>query len=176
MFCPKCAAQNVEGAHFCRACGANVSLIPQALNGQLPTVSPPIDYRTMSRRWRRRNQPSLEEGVRSLLMGIGFIVVAISIGLFGGEIGGRVWWFWLLIPAFGMLSRGISEMVRAQQVKAAQSAGQQQLPYAAPPQNLPADTNELKPPIASVTEGTTRHLATEAPPRRVDLWDTQKPS
>ena len=41
MFCPKCAAQNLDGASFCRVCGANVSLIPQALSGQLPEAPEP---------------------------------------------------------------------------------------------------------------------------------------
>ena len=36
MFCPKCATQNLDGASFCRSCGANISLIPQALAGQVP--------------------------------------------------------------------------------------------------------------------------------------------
>ncbi len=44
MFCPKCATQNVDGASFCRSCGANISLIPQALSGQLPTATAG-DYR-----------------------------------------------------------------------------------------------------------------------------------
>ena len=39
MFCPKCATQNLDGASFCRACGANISLVPQALTGQMtPTA------------------------------------------------------------------------------------------------------------------------------------------
>ena len=38
MFCPKCAAQNIDGAKFCRVCGANISLVPAALSGQLPTA------------------------------------------------------------------------------------------------------------------------------------------
>jgi len=40
MFCPKCATQNVDGAHFCRSCGANISLVPQALTGQI--AQPPM--------------------------------------------------------------------------------------------------------------------------------------
>ncbi|MGH9956462.1 MAG: zinc-ribbon domain-containing protein, partial [Pyrinomonadaceae bacterium] len=33
MFCPKCAAQNLDGASYCRVCGANISLVPQAITG-----------------------------------------------------------------------------------------------------------------------------------------------
>ena len=173
MFCPKCATQNIEGAHYCRSCGANLSLVPQALSGQLPTASP-IDYHRLSRRMRRRAQPSLEDGIRNLLMGIGFMVVAISIGLFGGEIGGRVWWFWMLIPAFGMLGRGISEIVRVQQNKNLSPGAPPQMPNSAP-QNLPPNTNELRPSVPSVTEGTTRLLDHDSS-RPYEPLEDRKPS
>ncbi len=45
MFCPKCAAQNLDGASYCRVCGANISLVPQALTGQLS----PADEEGLSR-------------------------------------------------------------------------------------------------------------------------------
>ncbi len=36
MYCPKCGAQNIEDAKFCRGCGADIGLVPQALTGHLP--------------------------------------------------------------------------------------------------------------------------------------------
>jgi zinc-ribbon domain len=164
MFCPKCAAQNIDGAHFCRACGANLSLIPQALTGQLPSV--PDEELGRRRRRNRSRQPSLDEGVRTLVMGFGFIAVAIALAIYGGPIGASFWWFWMLIPAFGMLGKGISDILRANQLKASQN--QAQIPYLAPT-NLPANhTNELRPPVASVTEGTTRNLGAETQTRHFD--------
>jgi len=173
MFCPKCAAQNIEGAHFCRACGANLSLIPQALTGQLQAA--PVEE--FGRRRRRRSRPpSLDEGVRTLVMGFGFIAVAVALAIWGGEIGANVWWFWMLIPAFGMLGKGISDIIRANQLKSSAQVPQQ-IPYAAPPQDLPgSNTNELRPPVPSVTEGTTRHLGTEAATRPFEFSNPQKPS
>ena len=174
MFCPKCAAQNIEGAHFCRACGANLSLISQALSGQLPTA--PVEDFGRGRRRRGSRPPSLDEGVRTLVMGLGFIAVAGALAIWGGPIGASVWWFWMLIPAFAMLGKGIAEIVRANQLKSSAQMQQQQI-YASPPQNLPAgNTNQLRPPVSSVTEGTTRHLGTEAATRQFDPWDNQKPS
>ena len=174
MFCPKCAAQNIEGAHFCRACGANLSLISQALSGQLPTA--PVEDFGRGRRRRGSRPPSLDEGVRTLVMGLGFIAVAGALAIWGGPIGASVWWFWMLIPAFAMLGKGIAEIVRANQLKSSAQMQQQQI-YASPPQNLPAgNTNQLRPPVSSVTEGTTRHLGTEAATRQFDSWDNQKPS
>ena len=35
MYCPNCAA-TIDGVKFCRSCGSNVSLVPQAMSGQLP--------------------------------------------------------------------------------------------------------------------------------------------
>ncbi len=174
MFCPKCAAQNIDGAHFCRACGANLSLISQALSGQLPTA--PVEDFGRGRRRRGSRPPSLDEGVRTLVMGFGFIAVAVALAIWGGPIGANVWWFWMLIPAFAMLGKGIAEIVRANQLK--WSPQQQQISYSAPPQNLPAsNTSQLRPPVPSVTEGTTRHLGTEAATtRQFDPWDSQKPS
>ena len=36
MYCPKCANKNAEAKKFCRSCGSNLSLVPQALTGRLP--------------------------------------------------------------------------------------------------------------------------------------------
>src|SRR2546428_9664147 len=88
MFCPKCATQNIEGASFCRACGANISLIPQALSGQLPSAPVSDDLDRLLRR-RRRREPSIEEAIRSLMMGIAFAVISFLVGRYSP--GGLTW-------------------------------------------------------------------------------------
>jgi hypothetical protein len=166
MFCPKCASQNVDGAHFCRACGANISLVPQALTGQLP-VAPNDDSTRRGRRRRAEKEPTYDEGVRNVVMGFGFIAVAIALAIFGRPIGAQVWWFWMLIPAFALLGKGISEIVRFNQLKTPPPAGQ--MPYAPTYEALPpTNASELRGPVASVTEGTTRHLGTEPATRHFD--------
>lgn len=168
MFCPKCASQNVDGAHFCRACGANISLVPQALTGQLP-VAPNEESTRRGRRGRPEKQPTFDEGVRNVVMGFGFIAVAIALAIFGRPIGAQVWWFWMLIPAFAMLGKGISEIVRVNQSKTPPPASPAQMSYAPPYEVSPPSTpGQLRPPVASVTEGTTRHLGTEAATRHFD--------
>lgn len=176
MFCPKCASQNIEGAHFCRACGANISLVPRALKGEIPAA--PEEQSDRHRRRRHRNRtPTLDGGVRELVTGFGFLAVAIALAIFGRPIGAQVWWFWMLLPAFGMMGKGISEIIRANQLKASQSEANQQIQYAPAAQQFPAsNTRELRAPVASVTEGTTRHLGTEAQRPQHDPWQEQKPS
>ena len=71
MFCPKCAAQNIEGASFCRVCGANISLVPQALTGQIVQTPPPEEVvdESCSRRGRRR-ELTLDVAFKNMFLGI----------------------------------------------------------------------------------------------------------
>lgn len=172
MFCPKCATQNLEGASFCRVCGANISLVPQALSGQLPRpVEDDCSFTGMRRR-KRGKEGGLDSAFRSAFMGLGFVFVALALSI---SAMGRGWWFWLLIPAFSMMGTGIAQFIRVreQQKKALplnnqfQPALQSPAVTAFPRRN----TGELVPPPPSVTEGTTRHLGidpVEAKTRHLD--------
>src|SRR5215213_4033379 len=103
MFCPKCAAQNVDGASFCRTCGANISLIPQALTGQLPQPRPAeVDEGCGIRRGGR--ELTLDRAFKNIAMGFAFLVVSIVLS----RTIGQTWWFWMLIPSFVFASTGIA--------------------------------------------------------------------
>ena len=169
MFCPKCATQNIDGASFCRSCGANISLVPQALAGQPVAVQ--NDSRAARRSQKRYGrQATIEHALKNVFVGIAFLCVAIALGMSGQ---GRFWWYWMLIPAFASLGKGIAEYIRLRE----EQKNPVPLPgYIQPsinaPQNigsLPArNTGEMVPPPPSVTEGTTRHLGAEAPTRHLD--------
>jgi zinc-ribbon domain len=180
MFCPKCAAQNVDGASFCRVCGANISLVPHALSGTLPAAQPPadeIDFRGRKgrrKRIRAEEPASLEKGIVNVFAGIGFIVAALAIMF---RFPGGIFWGWtFFIPAFDRIGRGIASIVAAQKKQAglpeAQNTYQPPHLYNAPPPVLPGaaprNTGEMVPQPASVTEGTTRHLGQEAATRHLD--------
>jgi len=176
MYCPKCATQNVDGASFCRSCGANISLIPSALTGQLPTAPEPEDFGARLRRKYKR-EPTIDDAIRHLMMGIAFVIVSVLIGKYSP--GGWTWWYWMLIPASTLLGKGIAEMIRVKQKGSAGSLtqGQTQLPPGSTLNSLrDPRTGELRPPVPSVTEGTTRHLGAEASTRHFDSMESQKPS
>lgn len=167
MFCPKCATQNVEGVSFCRSCGANISLVSQALTGQLPSA-PAKDSSDWDSRRKRRREPSLDSGIRHFMMGLAFMIISVLVGKYSP--GGWTWWYWMLIPAFTLLGKGISEIVRVQQAKTAAPAFEPpQMSAGTRPTSLPVErTGKLMAPVPSVTEGTTRHLGAEAPTRHFD--------
>jgi hypothetical protein len=178
MFCPKCAAQNVDGASFCRVCGANISLLPQALSGELPQAREDNRSRRSRRRQRERDvEPSMEKGIVNVFMGLGFIVAAIAI-MFKFPAG--MFWGWtLFIPGFSNLGRGVASIVGARRNESASLPGARnpgaylssdRSNEASPMLTAPSArrTGELMPPVPSVTEGTTRHLGAEAPTRHFD--------
>jgi hypothetical protein len=166
MFCPNCATKQIEGAHFCRSCGANISLVPQALTGQLPESKPPED--DYYGRRRRRRESSMDYAVRSLTMGIAFAVMAVMTSKFAP--GSGRWWFWLLVPAIFMFSRGFAALARNRSRKIEREQPAQPLVNAVRTPEIPAPpTGELLTPVPSVTEGTTRHLGVEAGTRPLDF-------
>lgn len=173
MFCPKCAAQNLDGASYCRGCGANISLVPQALTGQLPTAGQQDLSRSDKRALKRHDkEASLDNAFRNAFMGIAFLLVSMALAF---SAMGRGWWFWMLLPAFSLMGTGVAQYIRIKEgEKRAMMGGvpvQPFQPAMQPPPRVNSfpkrNTGELEPP-PSVTEGTTRHLGAEAPTRHLD--------
>lgn len=169
MFCPKCATQNLDGASFCRGCGANISLVPQALTGQMMQAPAPVEEVEecgIGNRRRKRGELTLDQSFKNVFMGIGFLIVAIVLS----RTIGQWWWFWLLLPAFSMMGTGIAQYIRIRE--------REKRTLMAPPPAQQAFMHQPRPeevrvPVASVTEGTTRHLGVEAPTRQFDANERQ---
>ncbi len=167
MYCPKCGTQNIDDASFCRACGANLSLVPQALAGRLPEGRD--ESLPTGRKRRRDKEPRIDKAVTNVFMGVAFLLVAFMVKNYAPA--GFMWWFWMLIPAFSLMGGGVAEFMRLRQANAAQ----QSLPetrradYASsPPAPLPPARDAIGLPPqhvapeaytpASVTEHTTKLL------------------
>lgn len=169
MFCPKCAAQNLDGASFCRTCGANISLVPQAMTGQMVQTPPPVEEEldeSCGRRGRRR-ELTLDVAFKNMFIGVAFLLISIALS----RTIGAGWWFWMLIPAFSLMGKGVAQYIRLREKeKRILMMPQRMQPMMSrqEPVSLPRRTDELMPPVPSVTEGTTRHLGVEAPTRHLE--------
>jgi hypothetical protein len=166
MFCPKCATQNLEGASFCRVCGANISLVPQALTGQMVQPQPETGEENCTG---RKGKPvTLETSFKHMFMGVAFLIISIALS----RSIGAVWWFWMLIPAFSLMGKGVAEYIRVREQEKRMAMMPPRMPAIQSPQTgpvaLPRRTDELRPAVPSVTEGTTRHLGVEAPTRHFE--------
>ena len=166
MFCPKCATQNLDGASFCRTCGANISLVSQALTGQIP--QPPAEQEVdesggfCGTKRRRGRELKLDQAFKNIFIGIAFLIIAVALSRSIGQ----GWWFWMLIPAFSLMGTGLAQFIRVREREKQSSlvSTPMQRAFSEPARNR----EELRAPVASVTEGTTRHLGVEAPTRHLD--------
>jgi hypothetical protein len=105
-------------------------------------------------------------------MGFGFLLVAFASFFFAPA--GHLWWFWMLIPAFAMLGKGVAEIVSARYSAPTLTPGGSQttLPPSPAAQELPPRNDVFYPP-ASVTEQTTRQLDPRTDPYRYRDRDQQ---
>ncbi len=164
MFCPKCGKENPETGRFCRSCGADLGNVSAALSGKLPQVPYVVDPRKRGVSW--------ETAITKIFTGMAFLIVSIVLAT-TGMAGGKAWWFWLLIPAFGALGSGVAQFVQLKKLEKKEAAfaiHNTQNVISSAPQNssLPPmqtefispesryKTGDLVPP--SVIENTTRHL------------------
>lgn len=160
MYCPRCATQNTDDTKYCRSCGSNLSLVPQALTGQLPQQR----SRRRSRHRGNDGPPSLEGGITRVFMGVGFVLVAAGAFFFAPS--GHLWWFWMLIPAFAMLGKGVADIIGSwRSPQALPPISQTTLPPAGRTGELPQQNDAVFPP-PSVTEQTTRQLDPRTDPYR----------
>jgi hypothetical protein len=168
MYCPNCAA-TIDGVKFCRSCGSNVSLIPQAMSGQLPQSDDAKDkWRHGHHHWdwghhrQLKREPSIERAMSCFFSGMGFLLAAMFVVFFSPS--GFRWGWAFLFPAFGLFGAGVGQYLQLKE----QQRQQRQLnqPEARPAADQPSGqspmlsaptTSELiKPP--SVSEHTTMRL------------------
>jgi hypothetical protein len=175
MYCPKCGVHNLEDAKFCRSCGADIRLVPQALTGHLPEGVFGVDELEeleekgrKGRKYKFKKPPTLEKGLENVFSGIAFLII-FTLGFFYMT-GLFMLWVWFIIPALAYVGEGIGQIIRSRSATPAlappdSTRHAHALPLTPAARELPAaDTSEIKTPPSSVTESTTRNLA--APRRR----------
>jgi hypothetical protein len=70
MYCPSCSTHSSDGAKFCKACGMNLNVITQALNGGV-VVSDPLRDREF-----KRARKQISDGINGSAIGAGLLVAA----------------------------------------------------------------------------------------------------
>ena len=151
MYCPKCAAENNDDTKFCRACGTNLSLVPQAIAGRLP--DPDSTEIQIHNQW--HSQPSISSGITKIFMGTAFLIIAIGawFSFYSG------WGLLTLLPAFGLLGSGVADIVNVKYEQNRMSGNTIRPENNSTSELAPQSFSDALPP--SVTEHTTRQLDRE---------------
>lgn len=160
MYCPRCATQNDFNAKFCRSCGADISLLPDALSGQLARKLAAAEGGGEQQRGNRDSRPSMERVLRSFFMGIAFLFVAFGAHLFAPD--GQFWWYWMFIPAFAFFGKAAATYHQLREERQGLAPRAYNVPKDAVPASSaaelpPRNTSEIIPP-PSITEETTRRI------------------
>jgi hypothetical protein len=170
MYCPNCAA-NIDGVKFCRSCGSNVSLIPQAMSGHTSSDDAKDKWRHGHHHldWGHhrplKKEPSIERAVSYFFSGMGFLLAAMFAVYFSPP-GFKLGWAFLF-PAFGLFGVGVGQYLQLkEQQRQQRSLNRPEARSAAeepsgqsPKLSAPTTSELIKPP--DVTEHTTRRLDKE---------------
>ena len=149
MYCPTCAAQNIDNAQFCRTCGADISFLSKAVT---------------ARRLPEKEQQAAEKGLRYSFIGAGFLLIAIIMLFAAPAPTNWALCFSMLCAAFPMLGSGVAKMLYVRRYERSLTSGRgsaetQMLSAQSVNQLSPRNTSEIAQP-ASITEGTTKILKT----------------
>ncbi|HKP82226.1 MAG TPA: hypothetical protein VJT69_09415 [Pyrinomonadaceae bacterium] len=130
-----------------------------------PPAAPEVDEGGgfCSPKRKRGKELTLDQAFKNAFMGIAFLLISLALAF---SRVGQGWWFWMLLPAFSLMGTGLAQYIRVRE-------NQKRIQLAPPPMQRSfaeplRNHDELRAPVASVTEGTTRHLGVEAPTRHLD--------
>lgn len=145
MYCPTCAAQNIDDGQFCRACGADISFLSKAMSRRLP----------------EKSQQESEQGLRYSFMGGGFLLIAIVMLFAAPAPANWALCFSMLCAAFPLLGSGAAKILSARRdrppsLDPATEAKQELRGPSIRSLPSPNTAEMIMPP--SVTEGTTKIL------------------
>jgi hypothetical protein len=176
MFCPRCAAQNLDDAKFCRACGTNLENVALALADKYqPSKKDGGLAKNPFESWLQTRR----EAVNKIVKGIGWFVsstlIGVALGLFSNEADWIIIWMclvgWMAVLGIISILTGTAGLMESRFLR--RQLGQPTGADISPVQPLPTGDrvmlNDALPTRilghqASVTEHTTTRLIKPEPP------------
>ncbi|MEK6325251.1 MAG: zinc ribbon domain-containing protein [Acidobacteriota bacterium] len=103
MYCPRCAAQNLDGAKFCRGCGTDLETVALALADKLVPVEQGREKADVAKAanvsFKKR-----KSGVRNTVQGGILLGTALSIGIALGLFSNQPHWISIWTVFFGWMA------------------------------------------------------------------------
>lgn len=167
MYCPRCAAQNLDDAKFCRGCGTSLETIALALAGKLPLArkKDEDDDEEEPKTWMEKRRKGVNKLVRATGLLGSSLLIGTALGLFSNQNDWIFVWMvfcgWMAVWGVFSLVSGIQYLLDARYTRkylgpAARDTGQ--LSSGREFKQLPERDLSMHVPPVSVTEQTTRAL------------------
>ncbi len=165
MYCPRCAAQNLDDAKFCRGCGTSLETVALALAGQ---YQPAANVDGYPNDWLSVRHAGVQKMIRAIGLLGASLLVGVALALFSDT---NDWiMIWLIfvgwMAAWGVISlvSGIGALTEARFIrKRMEQSSMRSLPHA----HTEMVTAERAPasyvPLPSDTEHTTKSLSQHRP-------------
>jgi hypothetical protein len=120
MFCPRCAAQNLDDAKFCRVCGTNLETVALALADKYqPAKNEKLE--SSFDNWLETRR----EGVNKIVRGTGWMVssllIGTALGLFSHEPDWIIIWMclvgWMTVLGVFSMVTGIARLMESRFIR-----------------------------------------------------------
>ena len=165
VFCPRCAATNIDDAKFCRVCGTNLDTVALALSD--PAAVSKATRRKHSRSKQKNWIDKRRDGTKNMTQGIGLItasaLLGLALGLFSHNPDWIIIWLvfvgWVTVWGVVSITSGIGDLLESRFMR--QQLGEDEslsddIPATQSARIIERDTSPSLP--ASVTENTTKLL------------------
>src|SRR5688572_22874451 len=105
MFCPRCAAQNLDDAKFCRACGINLETVALALADKYHPAKQEAEEDPF-KSWLETRKGAIDKIVRGIGWFISSMLIGVALGLFSNTNDWIIIWMCLVgwMAVWGVIS------------------------------------------------------------------------
>ena len=170
MFCPRCAAQNLDDAKFCRACGTNLETVALALADQYhPAKRDAGLAEDPFQSWLKTRTESINKISKGFGLLVSSLLIGVALGLFSNTHDWIIIWMamvgWMAVIGIISMVTGTASLMESRFMR--RQLGQGSEVFSQPGKALPANdrvvlneatTAPILRPQPSVTEHTTTRL------------------
>jgi zinc-ribbon domain len=163
MYCPRCAAQSLDDAKFCRSCGADLKVVALALaEQQLPSKAGENETKAPEKEqtWTEKRSQGVRKAAEGATMLVGSLLICLAIHFSNNHDPLGIWvvfFGWMACWGVFAIASGLGAIMQA-----ASMGSKAALPKPADEPVKVPDTDPLADPspspLLSVTEDTTRSL------------------
>src|SRR5262245_42123472 len=169
MYCPQCAAQLIDSARFCRACGADLKAVALALADQYPpanTVKKKTKAAKPEKSWLEKRGEGVRKAIEGATMLGATLLAGVAFSLLSSHPDRMIIWAWIFgwLGFWGVISlaAGLGAIMEAASMGSKALSSQPAEDPETVPDTDPPASPRLSSPL-SVTEYTTESLGNRAP-------------